>query len=238
MILLLILLIISFVIILLRNNLTLEETVSRFMYLIENKEYEKAKKYSNRKLENLDLISNIDLSKLTFTFSDDKKNANATISEEEIQVNLLHVTLNNSILGWKINNLEISKDNIDPQIIEDRLKNKENVSDIQKVYWAQSSASTKDEISEYIADNTMVAAIFINLMQNKDYDKANELYNISDGNNMLTFEQLKEYDWEKCIIKYNFKLIDNLNGITLNIGNDTLYVYVTNGYISSILKSK
>lgn len=118
------------------------------------------------------------------------------------------------------------------------MKNKENVSDIQKVYWAQSSASTKDEISEYIADNTMVAAIFINLMQNKDYDKANELYNISDGNNMLTFEQLKEYDWEKCIIKYNFKLIDNLNGITLNIGNDTLYVYVTNGYISSILKSK
>lgn len=73
MILLLILLIISFVIILLRNNLTPEETVSRFMYLIENKEYEKAKKYSNRKLENLDLISNIDLSKLTFTFSDDKK---------------------------------------------------------------------------------------------------------------------------------------------------------------------
>ena len=88
MILLLILLIISFVIILLRNNLTPEETVSRFMYLIENKEYEKAKKYSNRKLENLDLISNIDLSKLTFTFSDDKKNANATISEEEIQENL------------------------------------------------------------------------------------------------------------------------------------------------------
>lgn len=73
MILLLILLIISFVIILLRNNLTPEETVSRFMYLIENKEYEKAKKYSNRKLENLDLISNIDPSKLTFTFSDDKK---------------------------------------------------------------------------------------------------------------------------------------------------------------------
>lgn len=40
---LLILLIISFVIILLRNNLTPEETVSKFMYLIENKEYEKAK---------------------------------------------------------------------------------------------------------------------------------------------------------------------------------------------------
>lgn len=220
----------------LKNKLTAEETVSKFMYLIENKEYEEAKKLCNNDLEKLDILSNLKPSNLTFEFSKDNKNATTTLLEQEIEVTKLNVKLENTILGWKIQNYEVVTDLINPQEIEDRLKSGKNVTDIQLLYWGESDVANKDEIAQYIENNTIVAMIFAETMKAQHYTKAEELYKpITEKE--LTIEKLKEYDWENYEIVSNFEIINNLNGITIKLGEKEIYIYIANGKITGIMKA-
>lgn len=222
----------------LRNNLTPEETISRFMYLVENKEYREAKKLCNGKLEKLDVLSNIKPSSLSFEFSDDKKNATSVIYENEIENTIMYVTMKNTLLGWQIQEYEVLTDLINPQVIEDRIKNGKNVSDIQLLYWGESDVSSKDEIAEYIEDNAMVAMIFAETMKSKNYDKANEMYQ-SITEKDLTVEQLEEYNWE------NYKIIDTFNmmkgnkgylsSTTIELGEKKIWIYIAGGTIIDII---
>lgn len=221
----------------LRNKLTSEETVSRFMYLVENKNYEEAKKLCDNDLEKLDILSNVKPSNLTFTFSEDKKNATSTLLEEEIEVTKLNVTLKNTIMGWKIQNYEVTTDLIEPQEIEDRLKTGKNVTDIQLLYWGESDIASKDEIAQYIEDNAMVAMIFAETMKAKNYDKANEMYKVISEND-LTVDNLQEYDWSNYEITSNFKIMEGPNGdfssITIQFENKKIWIYVSARQITSI----
>lgn len=119
----------------LRNKMTAEETVSKFMYLVENKEYEKAKKLTSEELEHLDLLSNVKPSKLSFKFTEDKKEAETLFFEEGISQTKLYIELDKTIMGWKIKKFYTTTELIDLQEIEDRMKSGEEVSDDQLWYW-------------------------------------------------------------------------------------------------------
>lgn len=224
------------VIFLFRNKLTPEETVSRFMYLIENKQYEEAKKLCNTELEHLDLLANVNPSKLTFKFSEDKKIATAILLEEDIESTNLNIKMENTIWGWKINGYNVTTDLIDPQIIENKLEQGKDVSDTQILYWGESDISSKEKISKYVKNNGIVALIFAELMKFQKYEKASEMYTpILDSD--LTIEQLKEYNWDNYQIESNFELFNNFNGITVKINDKKLYIYVAGGTIMDVALS-
>lgn len=235
-----VLLIILSTIFIIRNKMTPEETVSKFMYLIEKKEYEEAKKLSSKNLEKLDIISNLKPTNLIFEFSKEKKEATSILLEEDIEVTNMNIKLKNTILGWKIEDYEVVTELIKPQIIEDRLKRGKKVSDIQLLYWGESDLANKEEIAEYITDNYMVAMIFAETMKAKNYDKANELYQpITDKN--LTIEQLKEYNWNNYKIINNFEMMKgtkgDLNCITIELDNKKIWIYVAGKQITFILEA-
>ena len=224
-----------------KNKLTPEETVSKFMYLIENKEYEEAKKLCKNDLDKLEVLSNINPSNLLFEFSDDKEEAIATLLENEIEVTNMKIELKKSLLGWKIEKYDIITDLIDPQTIEDRLKDGKDVTDIQLLYWGESNVSSKDEIAQYIKDNGTVAIIFAESMKDENYDKVNEMYQ-SDLEKSLTIEQLKEYNWENYEITSNFEMLKgttgSLNGITIKLDDRNLYIFIAGGKIISITPAR
>lgn len=221
----------------LRNKMTAEETVSKFMYLVENKEYEKAKKLANEELEHLDLLANVKPSNLTFKFSKDKKEAVSVLLEEEISQTKLNVELDKTIMGWKIKDFNVSTELIEPQEIEDRLKSGEEVSDIQLLYWGESDVSSKDEIAEYVKDNGTVAVIFAEIMKAQEYDKANELYQVlSKDKESLTIEQLKKYNWDNYEIQSNLQVIENMNSIIIKLDNKTVGMMITGKKILMITK--
>lgn len=229
-------------ILILRNNLTPEETVSKFMYLIENKEYEKAKKLSSGKLEYLDLLSNIKPSDLSFKYSEDKKKATSVILEERVETTNLNIEMKNTLLGWKIKKYEVTTGLIEPQVIEDRLKEGKSISDIQILYWGESDIASKDEIAEYIKDNATVAFIFSETMKSKKYEKASELYQpITEKD--LTVEQLKQYDWSNYEIIDTFKIMDGaerdlyFSSTTVKLDNKKIWIYIAGRQIVSITES-
>lgn len=220
---------------LLRNRMTPEETVSRFMYLVENKDYNKAKKLCDTELKHLDLLSNIKPSKLTFDFSEDKKNGKSILLEKDIEETTLNIEMKNTILGWKIHSYDVKTELIEPNKIEERLKHGENISDIQLLYWGESDEATKDEIEEYVKNNTMVALIFCETMKNKNYDKAIEMYK-PRLNDVLTIEQLKEYKWDDYKIENNFELLKNVNSMTIKLETNKITISIANGTIMFIIK--
>lgn len=227
-------------ILVLRNNMTAEETVSKFMYLIENKDYEKAKKLCSKQLEHLDLLANIKPSSLSFKFSEDKKEAKSVLLEEEIKVTKLNVKLEHTLMGYKIKDFNVTVEAMEPQKIEDRLNNGESVTDVQLLYWAESEIANKEKIKKYAKDNGMVAVVFLTAMKEQNYDKASELYQpIAETH--LTVEQLKEYNWDNPEILYNFEIMKgttgNLNGINIKIDNEELYMLVAGKEIMGITKS-
>lgn len=132
-----IILVILISILILRNKMTPEETVSKFMYLIENKEYEKAKKLSNGKLEMLDVLSNIKPSSLTFNFSEDKKEAKSIIMEDDdtVEMTTMYIKLNNTILGWKISSYTVETDFIPQNILQKRMDEGKELSQNEFFYW-------------------------------------------------------------------------------------------------------
>lgn len=231
-----IILVIILSIFVLRNKLTPEETVSRFMYLVENKNYEEAKKLCNNDLEKLDILSNIKPSNLTFEFSEDKKNATAVILEDEIESTNINVTINNTLLGWKIQSYDVVTDLINPQIIENRLKEGKSVSDIQLLYWGESDVASKDEIVEYVKENGMVAMIFAETMKTKNYEKANGMYEVTSEKD-LTIDILKEYNWDNYEIVNNFEVMDNFNTITIKLENKKIWMYIAGKQIISIIEA-
>lgn len=219
------------------NKMTPEETVSKFMYLVENKQYEEAKKLSDGKLEYLDVLSNIKPSDLRFEFTEDKKIATTILIEEELIVTKMKVQLKNTIMGWKIESYKVNEEPINPQTIENRLKEGKKVTDIQLLYWGESDVSTKEEIKEYIEKNEIVAIIFAETMKSKNYDKANELYQ-PVGEISLTVEQLKQYDWNNYEITSNLEVMKgpkgDLNSIRVKIGNKELGILIAARSIVSI----
>lgn len=217
-----------------RNNRTPEETVSKFMHLVENKEYEKANKLCSNKLEKLDILSNIKPSNLVFYFSNDKKKATATVLEDETMCTNINIIMEKTLLGWKIEQYDITEDEINPQVIEDRLMQNASVSDVQLLYWAQSDVSSKEEIKKYAKNNAMVALIFANSMKAQDYNKATELYQPIEEKS-LTVEQLKSFNWDNYEIDSNFELIDNFNCITINIEGKKIGIYVSGKNIVDIV---
>lgn len=221
----------------LKNSLTPEETLSKFMYLIENKQYEEAKKLCSKPLENLDVLSSIKPNDLTFDFAEDKKSAISTILEDEIEVTNMHIEMDNTLLGWRIKGYEIIIDLIEPQVIEDRIKQNKIVSDIQLMYWAESDIATKDEIVEYAKDNLMVVIIFAETMKEQKYDKANQLYTVISEQD-LNIERLKEYNWENYDIVDNFEIMKSPNGgfssVTVKLEEKKLWLYVAGKQITSI----
>jgi len=220
----------------LRNEMTAEETVSKFMYLIENKEYEKAKKLCSVQLEHLDLLSNIKPSKLSFNFSENKESASSVLLENELEVTSLNIDIKKTILGWKIKSYNVTIDLIKPRIIEERLNKNEDVSDVQFLYWAESEESTKEEIAKYAKSNGIVALLFSEEMKAQKYNKASELYNAITTES-LTVEQMKNYDWSNYKVESNFEMIENLNGITIRLGEKKLYIIVAGKEIMSITEA-
>lgn len=221
------------IIVALRSKMTPEETVNKFMYLIENKQYEEAKKLSTGNLEKLDIISNLNPSNLTFIFSEDKKEATGTLLENGIETTNMNLKLKKTLTGWKIDNYEVVTNFIDPQIIEDRLKEGKTVTDIQLLYWGQSNVSTKEKIAQYVKDNGLTALIFIETMKNKNYNKASTLYQPIVKTD-LTVEELKEYNWDNYNVKSNFELITNYNCITIELDKKELWIYVAGDTIMNV----
>lgn len=221
----------------LKNKMTPEETVSRFMYLVENKEYEKAKKLTNGKTEMLDVLSKIEPSNLIFNFSEDKKLATAVVLEDEIETTNINVIIQSTLLGYKIQSYEIVTDLIDPQILEDRLKSGKTLSDIQLLYWGESEVASRDEIAEYAENNAMVAMIFAETMKAQKYDKANELYQVTSEKD-LTIDNLKEYDWNNYQMLKNFEIMKTatggFNSITVKLEEKNIWIYVAGKTIISI----
>lgn len=237
---LIIILIAVIVVFALRNKMTAEETVSRFMYLIENKEYEEAKKLCSGTLEKLDIVSNLKPSKLNFKFSENKTEATSVLLEEDIETTNMNLRLKNTLMGWKIENYEVTTNLIEPQEIEDRLKDNKEVSDIQLLYWGESDIASKDEIAEYVKDNGVVALIFAETMKEQKYDKANELYQ-PIGKEDLTVEQLKEYNWNNYEIGDTFNIIEgpkgNFSSTTIKLEDKKVWIYVAGRQIMSVTKA-
>ena len=217
----------------LRNKLTSEETLSRFMYLIETKEYEEAKKLCAGNLEKLDILSNIKPSSLSFEFSENKKNATSVILENEIESTNMNVVMKNTLLGWKIESYEVVTDLINPQVIEEKIKKGQEVSDIQLLYWGESDIASKDEIAKYCKNNAMVAIIFAETMKAKKYDKANQMYEVISDQD-LTVDNVKEYNWDNYEMINNFEIMNNFNSITIKLENKKIWVYVAGKQITSI----
>lgn len=237
-----ILIIVVIIIFTLRNKLTPEETVSRFMYLIENKEYENAKKLSSKKLEYLDLLSNIKPSSLSFKFSEDKKNATAVVLEdkETAEMTNLYVELDNSILGWKIENYTINTDFIPQSVLQNRLENRESISESEFLLWALYDETDGEDISKYAEDNLTILTLFANFMKEQKYEKAFKLYkrmSIDVYNGIeLSEQEIKDFEWNDYIISNNvelgganvFIIKDNRNTINVMIGYDHIisHIYV------------
>lgn len=218
----LIILISVIVTMLLRNNLSPEETVSKFMYLVETKEYEKAKKLAKGNIDKLDVVSNINPSKLTFNFSEDKKEAETILATDKDMATetKMIVSLDNTILGWKIKDYEVVTDFIDPQTIQEKLENGEEVSDGEFIHWAISESTDPQNIPIYASDNSKILILFAHFMSNGEYEKAEKLrkpINVnSEVMNELTEEEIKEFNWS------NYNIIDSLDtfGMTTFIIND------------------
>lgn len=226
-----------------RNNLTPEETLSKFMYLIENKEYEKAKKLCSNNLENLETVSNLKPSNLSFTFSKDKKDATCILLEDEIEFTTMNVKMKNTITGWKIESYKVLTDLADPQIFEDRLKNGEKISNIQLLYWGESDIASKDEIAEYATNNGIVALIFAETMKTKNYNKAKGMYDDTNaGEKDLTIEQLKLYNWDNYKITNNFKILEGPKGdfttSTVQLDDKELYIYIAGKKVITVMELK
>lgn len=221
----------------LRNKMTPEETVSKFMHQVENKQYEEAKNLCSQQLDYLDLLSNVKPSNLHFEFSEDKKNATAILLEDEIENTNLNITMKETLLGWKIESYNVTNELIDPQIIEDRLIKGDTVSDVQLLYWGESDIASKDEIIEYVEDNGMATLIFLESMKLGKYDKANELYQPT-GKSDLSVEQLKEFNWSNYKIMGNLELMKgpkgNLNSIIIELEDSSLGILVAGRSIVSI----
>lgn len=191
-----------------RNKLTPEETVSKFMYLIENKQYEGAKKLCSGNLEKLDVLSNIKPSNLSFEYSKDKKSATSVLYEnkETAEMTTIHIELDNSLLGWKIKSYTVNTDLIPQTILQARLENNEAISQSEFLLWAIYEETKSEDISKYAEDNLVILTLFAQLMKEQKYDKAMKLYkpiNSELGNGReLSEDEIKEFDWSNYNI-YN-----------------------------------
>lgn len=191
-----------------RNKLTPEETVSKFMYLIENKQYEGAKKLCSGNLEKLDVLSNIKPSNLSFEYSKDKKSATSVLYEnkETAEMTTMHIELDNSLLGWKIKSYTVNTDLIPQTILQARLENNEAISQSEFLLWAIYEETKSEDISKYAEDNLVILTLFAQLMKEQKYDKAMKLYkpiNSELGNGReLSENEIKEFDWSNYNI-YN-----------------------------------
>lgn len=226
----------------LKNKLTPEETVSKFMYLIENKEYENAKKLCSNDLDKLDILSNIKPSNLVFEFSEDKKSAETIILEnkETAEVTKLYAKLDNTILGWKIKEYNIITDLIEREVVQERLENNKTVSNSQFLCWAISDKTKTEDISKYAKDNLIILTLFANFMKEQKYEKAFKLYkrmSIDVYNGIeLSEQEIKDFEWNDYIISDNvevgganvFIIKDNRNTINVMIGYDHIisHIYV------------
>lgn len=206
---------------LLRNKLTPQETVSKFMYLIENKEYEKAKRLCSGNLEKLDLLSNIKPSSLTFKFSDNKKEATSILLEdkETAEITTMHIKLSNSLLGWKIKSYNVNTDLIPQSLLQERLESGENLSQNEFLLWAIYEETTSEDISKYAKDNLIILTLFAQLMKEQKYEKAMKLYKPinSELNNgrELSENEIKEFDWSNYNI-YNTTEFFGINTYMIN----------------------
>ena len=156
----------------LSNKLTAEETVSKFMYLIENKQYEKAKKLCSENIEKLELLSNIKPANLNFKYSEDKKNATTVLleNEETAEMTTMNIELNNSLLGWKIKNYIVNTDYIPQSVLQARLENNQEISQSEFFLWAIYEETKAEDISKYAEDNLVVLTLFAQLMKEQKYD--------------------------------------------------------------------
>lgn len=228
----------------LRNKLTAEETVSKFMYLIENKQYEEAKKISNKKLEKLDLLSNIKPSNLNFEYSEDKKNATSVLLEdkETAEMTTMYIELENSLLGWKIKDYTVNTDLIPQSILQARLENNEEISQSEFFLWAIYEETKAEDISKYAEDNLVILTLFAQLMKEQKYDKAMKLYkpiNSELGNGReLSEDEIKEFDWSNYNIYnrtgffgINTYMINNYDkkiNVMVNVDHTICHIYETN----------
>ncbi len=218
----------------LRNNLTPEETVSKFMYLIENKEYEKAKKLCSGKLEYLDLLSNTKPSNLRFEYSEDKKNATSVLLEdkETAEITKMYVELSNSLLGWKIKSYTVNTGLIPQAELQTRLENGEDISESEFLLWASHEETKVEDISKYATDDLMILIIFADFMKDKSIEKAMKLYeplNIQTSPYFteLKEEEIKEFNWSDYSIinssgNGTYIISDGKKEITIMITNDNI----------------
>ncbi len=228
----------------LRNKLTAEETVSKFMYLIENKQYEKAKKLCSGNIEKLELLSNIKPANLNFKYSEDKKNATTILFEDEetAEMTTMNIELNNSLLGWKIKNYIVNTDYIPQTVLQARLENNQEISQSEFFLWAIYEETKAEDISKYAEDNLVVLTLFAQLMKEQKYDKAMKLYkpiNSELGNGReLSEHEIKEFDWSNYNIYnstgffgINTYMINNHDkkiNVMVNVDHTICHIYETN----------
>lgn len=226
-----ILIIIGIVVMSLKNKMTPEETVSKFMHLIENKEYEKAKKLCSGDLEKLDLLSNIKPSSLRFEFSEDKKNATTTIIEDEetAEMTKMYVELSNSLLGWKIQNYNIKTDFIPQSTLQTRLENNEDISESEFLLWALYDETKVEDISKYAKDNLIILTLFANFMKEEQYEKAMGLYKPLENDvttqyfTQLSVEEIKSFNWEN----YSITNLSKTSPYTISDGTRSITIFIT-----------
>lgn len=239
-----ILIVVGITIFALRSNLTPEETISKFMHLIENKEYEKAKKLCSGKLEYLDSLSNIKPSNLRFEYSEDKKNATSVLLEdkETAEMTTMYVELNNSLLGWKIKSYTVNTDLIPQSILQARLEDDEDISESEFLLWALYEETSTEDISKYAEDNLIILTLFSQMMKEKQYERAMKLYKpigneIYNGRE-LSEEEIKEFDWANCniynsteLLGINTYMINNYDkkvNVMINIDHTISHIYKPN----------
>lgn len=214
----------------LKNKMTPEETLSRFMYLIENKEYDKAKKLCSSDLEKLDVLSNIKPTNFSFDFSEDKKEAEATIleNEETLEISKMYVYLDKSYLGWKINKYKVETEMIDSELIQNRLDEGKQVSDLYLLYWAMSDKTNVDDIVKYAKDNTMILTLFSKFASEKNEKKMYGLYKKGETavGTELTKEEINDFDWENYDITFNTEFI-GITSFTLKDNNKEIKVMLS-----------
>ena len=216
----------------LRNKLTPEETVSRFMYLVENKNYEEAKQLCNGDLEKLEILSKINPSNFTFEFSENKKNAETIILEDEetAEVTKMYIELDSTVLGWKIKEYNVITDFIAQEVVQERLEKNEKVSDSQFLCWAISDKTKIEDISKYAEDNLIILTLFADFMKDGKYEKAMQLYkpiNSDLGNaKELNEEEIKKFNWEDYSI-YNSTGFYGIDTYMIDDGYEKINVMIS-----------
>ena len=216
-----------------KNTMTPEETLSRFMYLIENKDYEEAKKLTNGTLEKLEVLSQIKPSELTFDFSEDKRKATSKLLEKELETTNIYVNLTNNLLGWKIDDYEVITEPINPQEIENKMEHNETVSSTQFLYWGSSKLATKDKIAKYAENNIQVATLFINAISNGDWKKVKDIY-VPPFDFSLSIEDLKELDWNDYEVLEAYEPSYGTYNVILQFSSKKIVIRVYNKEISNV----